>query len=95
MWVKKLWGEKIQLDKKGWDKTITALIIAVIALALLFFFMLRLLPNLKDAVDNIMLGIKKPICCDMLGCKPALDQATQNPMGGIPCTLFGCWGVCD
>ena len=84
--------EKIKINKKGWNKTITALILAVIALALLFFFLLTLLPNLRDAAGNIMLGIKKPICCDMMACTGmgTIDASKLNPM----CSVF-CWGVCD
>ena len=83
-----------RMQRKGWSRAITALILAVIAIALLFFFMLQFMPNLKDVVDNIMLGMKKPVCCGMLQCKPALDQATQKPEMGPLCSVF-CWGVCD
>lgn len=79
--------------KGQWSNFTVAVIVGVIALAVIFFIVLRTVPAISKGIDNILLGVKKPICCTMLGCKPAAEQITQNPTGGILCSTF-CWGVC-
>lgn len=72
---------------------VVAIILAVIALVIIFIIILRTVPFISKGIDDILMGIKRPICCSMLGCKPAAAQVTQNPAGGIVCSTF-CWGVC-
>lgn len=76
------------------ESFVLALIVAIIVLAFLFIVVLKTIPFISKGIDSIILGIKKPICCNMLGCKPATQQITTNPTGGVICSTL-CWGVCD
>lgn len=75
------------------NSAIIALVLAVIALTVFFYFMLKMLPGYSSVVDDIGLLVKKPICCSMLNCKPSGEQVTENPLGGPLCSIL-CWGVC-
>jgi len=70
-----------------------AVILAAIALAILFYILYKSVPTLSTAVDKIILGIKKPICCDMMGCSAwqKVGVSKLNPV----CSTALCWGVCD
>ena len=65
---------------------VVALIIAIVAIAILFYFLIKTIPSISKAVDSIIGGIKKPICCQMFQCGPA----SPNPI----CAAM-CWGVCE
>jgi len=77
----------------AWSSMTVAIILAIVALAIIFVVVLKTVPFISKGIDSILMGIKRPICCSMLGCKPAAQQVTQNPGGGFICSAF-CWGVC-
>jgi len=68
-----------------WSNFAVAVIVAIMALAVLFLFLYKFVPSISKAVESIIGGIKKPICCNMFQCGPA----SPNPI----CAAF-CWGVC-
>jgi len=70
----------------AWSSFMVAIVLAVVALAVVFFIVLKTIPFVSKGIDSILLGIKKPICCTMLGCKPL--------NANIVCSAF-CWGVCE
>jgi len=70
-----------------WSNFAVAVIVAIMALAVLFLFLYKFVPFISKAVDSIIGGIKKPICCNMFQCS-GLGQA--NPI----CIGLGCLGMC-
>lgn len=83
-----------EINKKGIViGKVTDVILLAIAILLLIVALVTLFPGASNLTKGVSLQIKKPFCCDILGCKPAIQQATQNPSGGFPCTAF-CPGVC-
>ena len=75
---------------------VTNLILLAIGILLLIVVVITLFPGVSSATKGIATQIKKPICCDMLGCKPAAQgggASLTNPTGSIGCTTF-CFGVC-
>lgn len=68
-----------------WSSMVVAIIMAVIALVIIFIIVLNLIPAISKGIDDILMGIKRPICCSMLGCKPL--------NANVVCATF-CWGVC-
>lgn len=76
-----------------WASMIVAMVAAVLALAILVFYVFNLIPSVSKGIDNAFLGFKRPICCNLIGCKPAIEQITQNPLAGPICSVF-CLNVC-
>lgn len=71
----------------------TNFILLILGIIVLVAFLMLLFPATSTGVKDISLQIKKPFCCDILSCKPAGQQVTTNPFGGVACTAF-CLGVC-
>lgn len=74
-----------------WSNFTVAIIIGVVALIIVGVFLIKTIPYISTAVNSVIGGLKKPICCQMIGCKPAGANlgANANPL----CTAF-CFGVC-
>jgi len=78
------------------SSNITNFVFLIIAIVVLVAVLVFLFPGASSGVKSISLAIKKPFCCDLLGCKPATQgggSSVSNPSGAIGCTAF-CYGVC-
>ena len=71
----------------------TNFILLIIGVIVLIAALIFLFPASSTGIGSLSLQIKKPFCCNVMGCKPAGQQVTQNPLGGFACTAF-CLGAC-
>jgi hypothetical protein len=50
-----------------WSSTVVAIVLMVVVMLVLTIFVFRTSPTLSKIADSILLGVKKPICCNLFG----------------------------
>jgi len=75
------------------ESNLTNFVLLVVAIVVLVGVLMVLFPAVSKSMEGITNSVMKPFCCDMLKCKPAVEQATTDISGGLLCSAL-CWGKC-